>query len=124
MQLFLPGQVWTYRARPGEEASRLIVCKVDWDLETGHTVHIALAGVAVQNRYARGGIATTVDHLPFTADALRQSVLEIVATDAKLPPYEDGYRNWRKAYEEGEAGAWSCSVAECLTGMEEAIRNG
>jgi hypothetical protein len=121
MSMFQPGQVWTYHTRPGEEKSRLVVCKVDWDIHVGYVVHIAIADVVIKNRFERGGVMHNVPHMPFAEEALKRSVVAQVAEGATLPAYEEGYNSWRQAYEEGEATGWSVTVAECLDGLEQAI---
>ena len=47
MEPFAPGQVWTYKTRPGEEASRIIVCRVETDPKLGEIVHIHVNGLQI-----------------------------------------------------------------------------
>jgi hypothetical protein len=94
---------------------------VDWDIDLGFIVHIAIDKVAVKNRHEPGGVTRTVPHMPFAEDALKRSVVAMVANGVPLPAYQAGYNSWRKAFDNGEAEGWSVTVAECLNGLERAI---
>jgi hypothetical protein len=121
MSQFEAGQVWTYRTRPGEEASRITVLQVDWDLDHGGIIHVWIEGVALKSPHVRTGIVNTVGHMPLSDEALSGSVLALVSSDVPLPSYQEGYAKWRAAFDEGKAGVWTISVAECLQGLEEAL---
>jgi hypothetical protein len=121
MSMFQPGQVWTYRTRPGEENSRLVVCQVDWDIHFGFTVHVAIDGVAIKSRFERSGLMDSVPHMPFAEEALKNSVVQMVASSAPLPAYQERYRSWKRAFDDGEAMGWTVTVAECLDGLERAL---
>jgi hypothetical protein len=118
---FTPGQVWSYHTRPGEEESRLTICRIDNE-PAGAIVHVYLDGVRLRNPGAPTGETTAVSHMPFALASVRDSVRELLASDAPLPDFEDGYRHWREAFDQGKGGFWTKSVAEVLTTLEEALR--
>ena len=118
---FSAGQTWQYKTRPGEEASRLVVCRVDADRKLGTIVHVYVEGVAIKSPRAQGGVTRVVHHLPFAAEALRNSVGAPGAHRDDLPDYQDGYDTWRQAFDSGKAGVFTISVAESLDFMEQAI---
>jgi len=60
-------------------------------------------------------------HLPFSEAAIEKSVTALLADSAPLPAFEDGYREWRTAYEAGEAGVFTVSVAEAVSFIEAAL---
>jgi hypothetical protein len=101
MESFATGQVWTYDTRPGEEASRIIICRVETDANLGEIVHIHVRSVRLRNKHAPGGYSETVGHMPYSGDALRKSLVTLESSSVKLPAFEDGYREWRSSFENG-----------------------
>lgn len=118
---FAPGQIWKYTTRPGEGESRIIVVRVDDDDEFGNIVHIYVSEVAIPNANAPDGQTTFVGHMPFSEEALDQSVENLEAEHHELPDYEPGYRLWREAFENGEAGIFTVSVAEGIDFIQHAL---
>lgn len=114
MPRFEPGQVWTYRTRPDEEVSRVIVCRVDSHETDNAIIHIFVEGVAI------AGAHTAISHAPICEKALRESVLSLESMRESLPGYEEGYKTWQTSYDEGDAGVFTISVAECVEVIEEA----
>lgn len=120
-QPFAARQIWTYRAREGEEKSRIIVCRVEPDAKLGEIVHIHVNGLRFRNRRAPGGFSDQIGHMPYAAEALRKSVLAMEPGEAELPMYEDGYKNWRSEFEEGKAGVWTAPVPEAIFRVEMSV---
>jgi hypothetical protein len=118
---FAPGQVWTYRTRPGEAASRAVVCRVDADTSAGAVVHVQVEGVAIRNPDADGGVSTIAGHLPLTAAALRESVVELRPEPGACPGFEDAHAAWSAALAAGRAGAFRVGVAEALDALQRAV---
>jgi hypothetical protein len=48
-------------------------------------------------------------------------VTTLEATAAELPDFEEGYAQWRAAFDQGQGGIWTASVAEAIEGMEVAL---
>src|SRR5260221_695182 len=124
MYPFTPGQVWTYNTRPGEEASRIVICRVDADPKLGQIVHIHVNGLRLKNKHLPGGFSDQIGHMPYSGDALHKSVTKLESTSAALPTFEDGYREWRSAFDQGKAGVWTSSVSEAIGGMESVLNQG
>ena len=110
---FQAGQRWTYRTRPGEDTSTVLILRRD-DEPTGTVLHIALDGLRLGNPHLPGGVQPQLAHAPVTAEALRASVLELIQTGALLPTDDSGYRQWREAADRGEAGVFTLPLAEIL----------
>jgi hypothetical protein len=121
---FQPGQVWRYRARPGEEDSTLTVLKVETHPELGVIVHVAVSGVRVRNPLAPSGYAGEIGHLPFAEEAVLDSVTDRVQGGAPTGAGEEGYREWRRAFDAGEGGVFTTSVAEAVGFIEQALGQG
>jgi hypothetical protein len=117
---FQVGQTWKYQTRTGEEASTLTVVKVEAEPKWGVIVHVALRGLQVKNPHAPSGITTEAGHLPMAESALLKSVTVMVTAHTPLPPYEEGYREWRRAFDAGKAGVFTGSVAEVVDFLEKA----
>ena len=120
---YQPGQVWTYRTRAGEEASRLVILKLEQDPKLGTIVHVAVNGFAIPNPLAPAGETTEATHLPFASGAMDRSVLEQV--DARpVPDFREGYDTWRAAFDDGKAGIFTITVKEALDVMERTLNEG
>ncbi len=111
------GQEWHYRTRPGEEASTLIVLRVESDAKAGTVVHIALRNVRIRNPRVPGGYSTSLPHAPISEAALRASITELVADSVALPDFQAGYDEWQRAH----GGVWSISVAEIVATVERTL---
>lgn len=109
------GQVWTWRARPGEEDSRLIIVKTT-DLPGVGTVYsIFLEGIKLD--IGSGETQESLPHAPVSAEVLDASVLELVETRNELPDFEWAWQEWR----DDDGGVFSIPVAEILATIEQAV---
>jgi hypothetical protein len=118
---FSVGQVWTYKTRAGELNSRITIVRLDDDPEYGNIIHIHISNIEIENANAPGGKTTYIAHMPFMEDALAECVEQIENESAELPDYQEGHQLWRTAFENGEAGVFSVTVAEAIDGVAEAI---
>lgn len=115
------GQIWKFKPRPGEDGATLTVVRVESSKDLGVVVHVSVKGVHIKNPGAPGGFSDTLQHGPFSEDAIAKSVTTLVGETKTLPAYEEGYREWRKAFDAGKAGVFSITVAEVVGVMESAI---
>ncbi len=53
--------------------------------------------------------------------ALAESVTELSSEKPDLSTFEDGYKQWREAFDSGQAGIWTLPLSECVAAMEEII---
>ena len=111
---FRPGQVWTYRARPGEEGSRIVVGRVDILNGKDTVVHIAISGVAIPNVKLPSGIQSRVSHAPMAESALADSVIAQTTEPADLDGFADAYKTWRDACESEGAGYFTVSASHLI----------
>ena len=116
----IPGQVWHYHTRPGEEKSTLTILRVDTTARLGILVHIAVDGVRVKNP-GTDGVTTKLPHLPFSEKAVRRSVTTKVRDRAAIPDYREGYSIWRHDFDSGRAGVYTITVAEVVTIVEKTL---
>lgn len=112
------GQIWSYKARKGEETSTLAILKIESHPKHGRIVHVALEGVRLEIPRPEGSLTTTISHLPFQEAALRGSLLEMVTRTAE-PPDLGGYVGWKQAFDQGKAGIWTMPVAEAVAAVEK-----
>jgi len=115
------GQKWSYKTRPGEEDSFLIILKVETDPKLGTIVHIALNGLKMKNRRSPDGFSESAHHLPFAKEAIDKSVLKQLKENTDLPDFEDGYQMWREAFNANRAGIYTITVAEAVRIMEATL---
>jgi hypothetical protein len=118
---FEASQEWTYKTRPKEKDSTLIIGKIEEDEDWGRIVHIKLMGVEVKSPDAPGGGATQIAHIPITEEALLECVVEKVASGASLDKFDKGYAAWQEAMKEGKGGVFSGSVIEILDYIEHSV---
>lgn len=121
MSKYAPGQVWTYRTRPGEESSRITILKVDQHDKLGNIIHIHVSNVAIKSPSAPDGVAKVIHHSPYTEKAIDDSVLELGAENVELPDFQEGYDTWKEAFDKSEAGVFSISVSEGVAAMEQVL---
>ena len=118
---FSVGQVWKYKARPHEGESEITIVALDSDEDLGSIVHIYVSDVDIPNPNAPGGKTLFIGHLPYAKEALRESVTELVGTADSLPDFEDGYKLWKSAFENGEAGVFEVAVSEAIEGVQQNV---
>ena len=118
---YLAGQVWTYRTRPGEEASRLVILKVDPHETLGHIIHVRIEGVSFAYAKASDTDAGVIPFLPFTQDAITRSVIDLITSRTNLPDFSDEYEVWKKTRLEKDrpTPAISTPVAEKIGEIEK-----
>lgn len=109
---FAVGQIWAYQHRPGESRSTLQICQIDDDARLGRIFHISVFQVQIPT--PGGGLCEAMPHLPVSLETLQQSVTTW-QQDAPVPgDYREGYQIWREAFDQGDAGIFTLSVAEIL----------
>ena len=117
---YRPGQVWNYQVRPGDEGSTFTVLRVEVDAAAEEIVHIMVQGVHL----VPGDAPQVLSHIPILREALDGSVTERVSESSRLPDYSADYEPWRDAYEKGEAGVFSGTVAEAVDYVAAEVRAG
>lgn len=118
---FHVGEQWNYRARTGEEKSSLTIVKVESSPKLGVIVHVSLAGLRMKNPRAPNGLSETISHMPFAESAIDKSVTDLVVVNVPLPQFEDGYQQWRSAFDAGKGGIYTVTVAEGVDFIEKAV---
>ena len=118
---FEAGQVWAYRTRESETASRLTVCRVEPDAAVGQIVHLYLTKLSIANPAAPEGVTRIISHMPYSGEALRPCLTALERLADMLPPYQAGYQQWKASFDQGEAGVWTIAVADAVAAMETAL---
>ena len=115
------GQVWSYRTRPNEKGSTLLINKVESDAKLGSIFHISVSGLKVKNRHAPSGVTQYLPHFPVSKKTLEDSALNRVVTATPNPEYREGYITWKQAFDAGNAGIFTISVAEIVAFVEKTV---
>ena len=121
MSKYQPGQVWTYRTRPGEEASRLTILKVEPYGKTGNAVHVRINGVKINNPQVVGGVSTEIGHLPFAEAVIDKCVVKLESSGAAVSHRLEGYDTWKEQADKGKAGVFTVTVVEAIGIVEKAM---
>jgi hypothetical protein len=116
---YIPGQVWDYRMRDGEESSTITILRVESLPKIGVIVHVRVDGIRLKN-CSGGPSPTTIGHAPFTKDALDRSVTKLIEQRHALPDYEQGYNSWREAC----GGVYTIPLADMLNADEATFNSG
>lgn len=103
---FRPGQVWAFKVPSDQSAARLIILRVEDGGKLGTIVHIGISDL----HYA--GAMKQIGHMPFAESAVAESVTTLEKESGPLPDFEDGYGEWRRAFDAGQAGVFTISVGK------------
>jgi len=118
---FRPGQIWAYQTRPGEEASKLYLARIDRDLGSRALFHLYVDGLQLKNPKFPGGVQDHLVHIPVSREALEASVTELLQSDAAMPDISEGYALWLLSFEKGQAGVFTIPVAQAIQHIENAF---
>lgn len=118
---FEAGQSWKYHTRSGEENSKLTILKVE-KVNNETIVHVALSGLKIKNPHSPEGVSETIDHLPFSKEAVIESVIEQSGVENRLPDFMEGYLEWKKAFESGKGGVFTVTVKEAVEYVEQTMK--
>jgi hypothetical protein len=111
------GQVWSYKTRPQEKSSTLIVLRIDNTSKLGQVVFVGLKDVRLL--HPSGKVVSSMSPLPFTKDALDQSVIKLLGKTDKLMESSFGYEKWKEAQFAGKKPlTYAKPVAEIVNGLE------
>ena len=70
-QDFKVGQIWEYKTRPSEEASRLYIVKIESWPNGEKIFHIYADKLKIKNPMLSGGFQTVLPHAPVSEKTLR-----------------------------------------------------
>lgn len=118
---FEAGQNWKYHTRSGEENSKLTILKVE-KVNNETIVHVALSGLKIKNPHSPEGVSETIDHLPFSKEAVIESVTEQSTFENQLPDFMEGYKEWKQAFESGKGGVFTITVKEAVEYVEQTMK--
>ncbi|SEM36225.1 hypothetical protein SAMN02800694_0789 [Luteibacter sp. UNCMF331Sha3.1] len=115
------GQAWTYRTRPGEEASRVAIRRIDREPEDGEVFHVSILGVKLRNHRLPGGTQPAMNHAAVSRATLDASLLAHEGAADTDEAWRDGYAVWRQAYDNGDAGIFDLPIPEILGYIEMVV---
>ena len=112
------GQVWSYKTRPQEPKSELMILRIDNTSKLGQVVFIGLTNLRIQ--HASGKLLPpSISPLPFTKDALDKSVIKQIGTTDKFLKSDFGYAKWKEAQQAGKTPpTYDRPVAEIVNRLE------
>jgi hypothetical protein len=111
---FQPGQIWAYESRANETTSTLTVLRIDSSAKIGTIVQVRIDGLKARN--PRGEIVPSVEHMPFTRDAILRSVTRLLKSNQPIPTLE-GLDRWQSDC----GGVYSISVRDAIDVMEKTL---
>jgi hypothetical protein len=120
-QDFAEGQVWSYRSRPAEEGSVLLINKIEVDPKLGQIFHISVLEVRVKNKRSPSGMTSELPHFPVSRKTLESSCVAMLRTAKPNPEYMEGYGEWRREFLKGKAGVFDIPVSQIVESIEDVI---
>ena len=118
---FSEGQVWSYKTRAGEEASTFLINKIEFHPKLGSIYHVSVSGVKIKNPRTPTGITSELPHFPVSKETLNKSITKLAGKSKINPEYQQGYQEWKSAFDKGDAGIFTIPVAEIVGVVEKAI---
>jgi len=118
---FKVGQIWNYETRKGEENSKIEILKVEKYEKEGIIIHIYVNGLKVKNLNKPSGFSDEIGHLPLSKDAVLKSVTTLISENNELPEFMEGYKNWKKAFDNNTGGIFSIPIKEAVQYVEETM---
>ena len=114
-----PGQVWSYKTRPGEDVSTVTILRVESLPKIGTIVHVRIEGIHLKN-CGGGPSPSTIQHAPFAREALDKSVTALIKSNVAIPDYEEGYQEWLSHC----GGVYTITLADMLNVDETTFNTG
>ena len=118
---FEAGQLWSYKTRPGDESSLVLINLVESVPKLGTVYHISVLKVHMPSWADNSRPEIDLPHFPVLKETLEKSLIAHVGERAPLDAYRNGYDTWRSAFDATRAGAFTVSVAEVISMVEETI---
>lgn len=115
------GQRWRIKDWHADDQAQAIILLIE-DGPRGPIVHVGVQGLNIAIPGYPDGIKT-VGHMPFDGPAAAAGLTELISEAAPLPDFRSGYDEWRAAFERGEAGVYTLSVADAIRTIETALRS-
>ena len=104
MPQYQVGQRWSYHGRSEDQGSTLVIGAVQTNPAI---IYVTVEGVMLPN----GSQASSISHMPFSEEAIDQSVIELLAEGvASGLSFEEGLTQWQT----DKGGYFSVSVAEAI----------
>ncbi|TCV95880.1 hypothetical protein EC912_102225 [Luteibacter rhizovicinus] len=119
--VYAEGQIWSYRTRPNEDGSRVIIRAIEALPGLGEVFHVSITDLKLRNHRVEGGLQRSLPHIPVDRAALDASVLEIDGIAAEDTEWRAGYDVWTQAFVNGDAGVFDLPVAEILGYVETIV---
>ena len=114
-------QKWAYKTRPGEESSTVIINKVEAHPKLGNIYQISVTGIRIKNPAGQRGVQVELPHFPVSLTTLEQSLTNFIGQTKPTPGYLDGYNEWKAAFDQGNAGIFTITVAEIVDIVESTL---
>lgn len=121
---FAVGQQWSYETRRGEEASRLVILRIDDFPKIGKVIHVGISDAKLRLVAGQPPVAWMIGHMPFPEAAVKKSVttLERARSELVFAEFEKSYARWKIEADAGKKQFWTMPVAEAIDGLETMIR--
>jgi hypothetical protein len=103
---YAKGQVWEFRARPGDEGALIRIQRIEAPKGAGAIYHISMIGVHLFGQ----AVPTEIQHMRVTQAVLDASVTRLSDSRAVFPSADQGIAEWRAA----NGGVFTIPLAEIV----------
>jgi hypothetical protein len=116
------GECWSYATRPGEEASFLVIRKVETRPNDGEVVHISIFGLKIKHAASPNGVLDHIDLLSMAGASLRSSLKGKIEKPVPDVDWTSKYQAWLTAEDAGKGGVFTQPVSECVGLFDKALQ--
>lgn len=128
------GQVWSYKTRPQDKGSTLVIGRVEKlprrpapggaDPQEEIVISVLVRGLKIHGEPSNEEVLEEISHLPLDRLALEASTIEMIADRERLPiSFEEGYENWKLLFARGAAAYYKFPVSQCIELAERTFRS-
>lgn len=110
-------QLWNYHTREIEKNSVIQILKID-NTESGDIVHISIKDVHFKRDINN---PATIGHIPIEISAFKNSITKWKGIKKVDPSYEEGYNQWKNAFDTGSGGIFTNSIAQIVDSLDQVV---
>ncbi|HEV8692626.1 MAG TPA: hypothetical protein VGQ93_00340 [Lysobacter sp.] len=118
---FAAGQLWRCVGRTTDEQPTVLINRVDVHPLGGEIFHVTLGDIHLRNPRLLSGLTTSLPHVPVIRQTLELSGAQFVGLQDPDLVYLEGYAQWKREFDAGNAGSFGVSIAKVLDFVERGL---
>lgn len=110
-------QVWKYKTREIEKNSTVQIVKIE-NVGGNEVIHLRINDVHFKKDI---NTPSTVHHIPMDKEVFKNSITKLTGYKKVDASYEDGYMQWREAFESGKGGIFTIGISEVMETLDQVM---